>query len=126
MLLNQEHPDYTYALRSADGRQAKVNEQILRQSFILMPDELVEAWPVAAIEQLQPAHLEAVLALGPSLVLLGTGERQSFPSAAAMAACLTRGVGMEAMTNAAAARTYNVLASEGRKVALAMILSGTD
>ncbi len=126
MLLNQEHPDYTYALRSADGRQAKVNEQILRQSFILMPDELVEAWPVAAIEQLQPAHLEAVLALGPSLVLLGTGERQSFPSAAAMATCLTRGVGMEAMTNAAAARTYNVLASEGRKVALAMILSGTD
>ncbi len=41
-----------------------------------------------------------------------------------LAACLTRGIGLEAMTNAAAARTYNVLASEGRRVALAMVLPG--
>lgn len=41
-----------------------------------------------------------------------------------LAACLTRGIGLEAMTNSAAARTYNVLASEGRRVALAMVLPG--
>ncbi|MEE7545735.1 hypothetical protein HF319_00580, partial [Xanthomonas sp. Kuri4-1] len=73
MLLTQEHPDYTYALRSADGRQAKVNERILQRSFILMPDELVEDWPVTAAAGLRPGDLDAVLALGPALVLLGTG-----------------------------------------------------
>ena len=57
-------------------------------------------------------------------VLLGTGERQVFPPAAAMAAGLRRGVGIEVMTNAAAARTFNVLASEGRKVVAGFILPG--
>ncbi|APO93644.1 Mth938-like domain-containing protein [Xanthomonas vesicatoria] len=124
MPLSQEHPDYTYALRAADGRHAKVNEQILQQSFILMPDELVERWPVQDLEHLQASHMDAVLALAPAVILLGTGERQRFPNAQVMAACLTRGIGLEAMTNAAAARTYNVLASEGRRVALAMVLPG--
>ncbi|ATS38722.1 MULTISPECIES: Mth938-like domain-containing protein [Xanthomonas] len=126
MPLSQEHPDYTYALRAADGRHAKVNDQILQQSFILMPDELVEHWPVQALEQLQASHMEAVVALNPAVILLGTGERQSFPRTDVLAACLTRGIGLEAMTNAAAARTYNVLASEGRRVALAMILKVRD
>jgi len=124
MPLNQEHPDYTYALRAADGRHAKVNNQMLQQSFILMPDELVERWPVQTVQQLKVSHMDAVLALGPAVILLGTGERQLFPQADVLATCLTRGIGLEAMTNAAAARTYNVLASEGRRVALAMVLPG--
>jgi uncharacterized protein len=33
-----------------------------------------------------------------------------------MVACLGRGIGLETMTNAAAARTFNVLAGEGRRV----------
>ncbi|MCC4588502.1 Mth938-like domain-containing protein [Xanthomonas melonis] len=124
MPLSQEHPDYAYALRAADGHHAKVNEQILQQSFILTPDELVEGWPVQDLAQLQAGHMDAVLALAPAVILLGTGDRQQFPDAQVLAACLTRGIGLEAMTNAAAARTFNVLASEGRRVALAMILEG--
>ena len=34
-----------------------------------------------------------------------------------------RGIGLEVMTNAAAARTFNVLASEGRRVVAGFILS---
>ncbi|PPU36193.1 MULTISPECIES: Mth938-like domain-containing protein [unclassified Xanthomonas] len=124
MPLSQEHPDYAYALRAADGRHAKVNDQILQQSFILMPDALVERWPVQDLAQLQVSHMEAVLAMNPAVILLGTGDQQRFPDAQVLAACLTRGIGLEAMTNAAAARTYNVLASEGRRVALAMVLPG--
>lgn len=126
MPLSQEHPDYTYALRAADGRHAKVNEQVLQRSFVLMPDELVDHWPVQDLAHLQASHMDAILALSPAVILLGTGDRQQFPDAQVLAACLTRGIGLEAMTNAAAARTYNVLASEGRRVALAMILEGRD
>ena len=122
MQLSEDRPDYAYALRAADGRHAKVNDRVLDRSFVLTPDHLVEDWPVATMAELRPEHLDAVLALGPALVLLGTGMRQGFPDQAVMAACLTRGIGIEAMSNDAAARTYNVLASEGRKVALAMIL----
>ncbi len=122
MHLNHEIPDYAFNLRSADGRSAKVNDRLLVQSFILSPQQLVEAWPVAAAAQLTPADLAPLLAMQPEVILLGTGERQVFPAPAVMGACLSQGVGLEVMTNAAAARTFNVLASESRKVVAGFVL----
>jgi uncharacterized protein len=121
MLLHQDKPDYAYVLRGADGRSALVNERTLRRSFIVAPDALVEDWPVTDAGTLQPADLEPLLALGPEVVVLGTGETQVFAPPAAQAACLQRGIGLEAMTNAAAARTYSVLAGEGRRVVAGFI-----
>lgn len=121
MQLNLERPDYRYFLRGADGRQALVNERTLTRSFIVSPEALVEDWPVTDAAAMQPADLEAALALQPELVVLGTGEKQRFPPAAVMAAALGRGIGLEAMTNAAAARTYSVLAGEGRRVVAAFV-----
>ncbi|MFT4255717.1 MAG: Mth938-like domain-containing protein [Pseudoxanthomonas sp.] len=122
MYLNREIPDYAYVLRGADGHSARVNDRVLTASFILSPMQLIEAWPAESAGALTAGHLAPLLALNPELVLLGTGERQVFPPAAAMAACLTRGVGIEVMSNAAAARTFNVLASEGRRVAAGFLL----
>ncbi|WP_254458205.1 Mth938-like domain-containing protein [Xanthomonas sacchari] len=122
MQLTQDLPDYAYALRMADGRQAKVNDRVLTRSFILAPDTLVEDWQAPLVGELQPLHLQPLLELNPALVILGTGERQVFPAAAVMALFLTRGIGIEVMNNAAAARTYNVLAAEGRRVAVGFLL----
>ncbi|AVJ32775.1 Mth938-like domain-containing protein [Stenotrophomonas indicatrix] len=124
MQLNHELPDYAYSLRAADGRSARVNDRVLGNSFFLTPDQLVEQWPVTDVAALQVADLEPILALKPALILLGTGERQAFPPAVVMAACLSRGIGLEVMNNPAAARTFNILAGEGRKVAAAFILEG--
>ena len=65
-----------------------------------------------------------MLALQPEVVVLGTGARQVFPPASVLAACLSRGIGIEVMANPAAARTFHVLAGEGRKVVAALILQG--
>ena len=123
MQLSHELPDYAYSLRAADGRSAKVNDRVLEASFILAPNELIEDWPVSNSTTLTPDAMTQLLALNPELVLLGTGDRQVFPSAAVMAACLTKGIGIEVMTNAAAARTFNVLAGEGRRVVAGFLLS---
>ncbi len=124
MLLHLEQPDFEYFLRGADGVGAKVNERELRRSFILSPRQLIEDWPVLDIRAMTPADLEPMLALSPELVLLGSGASQAFPPAVTMAACLSRGIGLETMTNAAAARTFNVLASEGRRVVAGFVLGG--
>lgn len=123
MQLNHERPDYAYTLRAADGRSAKVNDRVLESSFALAPNALVEDWQVGDAASLGPEDLAPLLALDPELVLLGTGEHQVFPAAAVMAACLTRGIGFEVMTNPAAARTFNVLAGEGRRVVAGFLLS---
>ena len=122
MQLTLERPDYAYALRSADGRHAQVNDRSLTRSFIIAPDALVESWPVDDVTAMRPADLDALFALQPELIVLGSGETQAFPPAEVAATCLRRGIGLETMTNAAAARTYHVLAGEGRRVVAGLVL----
>ena len=124
MLLHLEKPDYDYLLRGADGRSAKVNDRLLIASFVVSLSRLIEDWPVVDIRTLTIAGLEPLWALEPELVLLGSGAAQAFPPAQVQAACLGRGIGLETMTNAAAARTFNVLASEGRRVVAGFVLGG--
>jgi len=122
MQLNLERPDYAWFLRGAEGDHALVNERVLRSSFVVAPDTLLEDWPVTDAAALDVAQLEPILAMRPELVLLGTGARQVFPPPAILAAFLTRGLGIEVMTNAAAARTYSVLAGEGRRVVAGFVI----
>ena len=100
-----------------------MNDRVLEHSFALAPDHLLEDWtPPASAVALEPAHLQPLLALSPELVVLGTGGRQVFPPPAVLAACLTRGIGIEVMNNASDARTFNVLAGENRRVVAAFML----
>ena len=124
MELTLERPDYEFFLRGADGTMALVNERRLTRSFVITPNHLSDDWNVTDVALLQAADLQSLMALEPEVILLGSGARQVFPPAAAMAACLRRGVGIEVMTNAAAARTFNVLAGESRRVVAGFVLSG--
>jgi uncharacterized protein len=125
MQLNLERPDYAWFLRGAEGDHALVNERVLRSSFVVSPDTLLEDWPVTDATALDVAQLEPILAMRPELVLLGTGGRQVFPPPAILAVFLTRGLGIEVMTNAAAARTYSVLAGEGRRVVAGFVIGAS-
>ncbi|SDY43918.1 Uncharacterized conserved protein, contains Mth938-like domain [Lysobacter sp. yr284] len=122
MQLTLERPDHEFFLRGADGRAALVNDRRLERSFILAPNTLIQDWPVADVRVLALADLEPLFALQPELIVLGCGATQAFPPAATLAACLGRKVGLESMTNAAAARTFNVLAGEGRRVVAGFVL----
>ena len=115
-------PEHPFAIRSVSDDAIVVNDLTLLTSFYLSPESLHENWPPRSIDALQPDDLAGPLALDPEVILLGTGTRQRFPAAIVMATCLRRGVGIEAMTNAAAARTFSVLASEGRRVVATFLL----
>jgi len=122
MQLTLENPDFRYFLRGVSPEGILVNEVRVARSFILSPMVLLEDWRPRNVDDLLVADMEPLLELQPSVVILGTGSRQRFPSAAVMAACLTRGIGIEAMDNAAAARTFNVLATEARRVVAGFLL----
>ena len=74
------------------------------------------------VEQLLAEHFEQALALQPELVIFGSGARHRFISPALVRCLIERGIGVEMMDTAAACRTYNVLASEGRAVLAALLL----
>lgn len=55
------------------------------------------------------------------ILLLGLGEQMVFLPKAIQVALESQGIAVEVMATGAAARTYNVLLLEGRKVAAALI-----
>ena len=122
MHLNLHPPDSPFFVRRIAGDVITLADREMRASFLLAPDRVGD-WPVVDVAALTAASVEPILALAPDVVLLGTGARLRFPSQRVLAEFLTRGIGVEVMDNAAAARTFNVLAQEGRKVVAAFILS---
>jgi uncharacterized protein len=120
--LSLERPGDFLFVRRVTPRAITVVDRELTASFLLAPERAVEQWPITSATQLDESHVEGVLQLNPEVVLLGTGSQQQFPPAAFMAGFLRRGIGIEVMDNAAAARTYGLLAGEGRRVVAAFIL----
>jgi uncharacterized protein len=109
-------------IRSYSGAEIRIGEQRVTRSCIVTADQLITDWPPESFVQLDTSHLDAILALGPELVLLGTGLTQQFAPPAVRALMAQRGVGLEAMQLGAACRTFNVLVQEERRVAAALFL----
>jgi uncharacterized protein len=99
-----------------------VGEVALDRSFVISAGELVQDWPVADARSVDIAALEPALALGPEILILGTGACIEFPDPELFSALAERGIGLEVMDTAAACRTYNVLVAELRPVVAAIIL----
>lgn len=122
MQISLENPDYRYICRGLSPNGVLVNNRDLKCSFILAPNQLVENWSLSNLSELNAEHWLPVLELKPSLFILGTGQTQTFPEAKHMAFFLQKGIGFEVMNNAAAARTFNILAQEGRNVVAGFVI----
>lgn len=122
MQFTQDLPEGYLFFRTCTQASVTVVDRVLTRSFLLAPDRIVEDWPVSQAGEFDAASVEAIAALEPEVVLLGTGTRQQFPPREAQVALLRRQIGVEVMDNAAACRTYNLLAGEGRRVVAAIML----
>jgi uncharacterized protein len=79
-------------------------------------------WNCAQFEDLKRSHFDQLSEMDADLVIFGSGERLRFPKPELLQALHTRRIGVETMDTQAACRTYNFLASEGRKVVAALLL----
>jgi len=79
-------------------------------------------WHCARFEDLGPEHFARLAALDAEVVIFGSGKRLRFPPVAWLRPLIDKGVGLETMDTAAACRTYNILAGEGRRVVAALLL----
>ena len=123
MELTLDRPEDFLYVRRADAHAVTVVDREFTASFLLARNRVIEAWNVPDIAAMTAADAEPILTLEPDVVLLGSGAKQRFPAQAVLAAFLLRGIGVEVMDNSAVARTWNVLAGEGRKVVAAFVLA---
>ena len=124
MQLTEHRNEHQFFLRRADAVSATVVDRTLTKSFVIGRESIVEAFDYTKPDQLDEAAIAVIASFGPEVVLLATGDRIVFPPQKILAAFLQRGIGLETMDSAAAARTFNVLAEEGRRAVAVFLLNG--
>jgi uncharacterized protein len=105
-----------------DETSVEINAIPYAYSLLVLPEVKPVAWPVSAFDALTEEHFEQLNQTNPDVVILGTGKKQRFVHPKLIKSLTARQVGVESMDNQAACRTYNILMTEGRKVALALII----
>ena len=96
-------------------------EKITTSCIVASSGERIE-WKASRFEDLGPEHFEEIARLKPEVAIFGSGSRIRFPKPAWLKPLIDERVGLETMDTAAACRTYNILAQEGRRVAVALLL----
>jgi uncharacterized protein len=99
-----------------------INGERHERSVIVLPDR-VDDWEIERFEQLTPSAFESLARLPIDVLVLGTGAALRFPAAACLQPLVQARIGIEVMDTQAACRTYNVLLSEDRRVAAAILVT---
>ncbi|GAB1579652.1 Mth938-like domain-containing protein [Bordetella petrii] len=141
------HTDPASALNTVtaygDG-YIEVNQVRFSHAVAFGPEGAVTEWPVQAATDITASLLQQAAGLpdaprdpmafldapegavrqpggGPEVLLVGTGSRQRLLGQDVLRPLLAAGIGVEVMDTQAAARTYNILMAEGRRVVVALL-----
>ena len=112
----------TNVITRHDGDALWVGGTRFGHSLLVPWQGTVLPWAPTQPDDLRPVDFEALLALKPELVIFGSGPRIRFAKPALQRSLIAARIGVETMDLAAACRTYNVLASEGRAVLAALLI----
>lgn len=91
-----------------------------REGGVAVCARKVFAWPAQSAADFHPQNFAPLIAEKPEIVLLGAGAEFAPPRPEWLFYFAEAGIGVEVMDTAAACRTYNILAAEGRDVLAAL------
>jgi uncharacterized protein len=112
----------TLTIQSVTASSITVNGEPYPHAIAMTTEEVLANWEPKPIADLGDSDFEILLGSSPEIILLGTGGNNVFPPRELMFSFARRGIGFECMDTAAAARTFNVLATEGRQIAAVFYL----
>ena len=118
------HPDkpHVQSINACGPGWVQLGGEKITHSVILDSRGECIDWLCNRFEDLTAGHFEQLAQLQPELVIFGSGDRLRFVHPAMTQALIQRQIGLETMDTQAACRTYNILASEGRYVAVALLM----
>lgn len=118
------HPDVisVQSVHSYGPGWVQVDDQKFITSLVIDTRGERFEWNCSRFEDLSSAHFERLAKLAPEMVIFGSGERLRFVPPHLTRALIEQQIGFDTMDTQAACRTYNILASEGRCVTLAVLI----
>jgi uncharacterized protein len=121
MKLEADHFDVQTIQGYGSGWVGVQGEKISHSVILSSQGERVD-WRCERFEDLTEAHFAQLAEFDAELIIFGSGSRLRFPPAAWLQPLMAKRIGLETMDTGAACRTYNILAGEGRRVAVALVL----
>ena len=98
-----------------------VNGEKYTGALIVSSENGCSPWSAQSFDALDASHFVELIASRPELIVFGSGPKLRFPRPVWLAPLMQLGIGVETMDTASACRTYNILASEGRRVIAALL-----
>ena len=100
----------------------RISGEVYETSVIVFPERTIE-WKIPSFEELTPSDFAPIMEASEviEILLLGCGTRMELVPRSLRDPLRAAGIVIEPMDSGAAARTYNVLLSEDRRVAAALI-----
>ncbi len=122
MKFSEAGSDGGYLILGYGPGRILIGGRVYTRGLIVSPERIDTDWGPKNAADLAAEHFEALLALDPQIIIVGTGKHQVFPDPNTYLTVLRRGLGVDIMDTGAACRTYNILVSEGRKVAAGLTM----
>lgn len=122
MQLIQNHTNEVNLIKSIDAHSILIGEVKFEESCIVSNQTLSHQLELTDILKLTTSHIDQLLDSNPEIVILGSGIEHTFPNICVLKPIAEKNIGFEVMNNQSAARTYNVLVAEERKVACLLII----
>ena len=109
-------------IQSYGDHRFTISSVVYETPILVFPNEIIP-WQVGSIEDLSVASLSAVIQADPTIdiLLIGCGKSMSLIQPALRDELKAAGIVIEPMDTGAACRTFNVLTTEDRRVAAALI-----
>lgn len=142
MQLQREGNPALNTVTAYGNNYVEINRVRYEYAIFFQPEGDILKWELSSPEQITSAELKQLAGLNtasanpldfldnvaeqapegaPEVILIGTGTKQQFLPIETTRPLLSAGIGIEIMTTPAAARTYNILMSEGRRVMAALL-----
>lgn len=122
MTLTEEHHQ-NLVISSYTPGNINIGENSYQTSLLITPAGKILTWTVQHLNEFTEVHCQEIIDYHPEVVIVGTGAEHQLPDLNIIYSFANHKIGIEMMSTAAACRTYNVLALEGRNVMAALIIS---
>jgi uncharacterized protein len=122
MELIQNKSENSNQIVSVSESKIVINEESYTASCIVSNLQVLTDIDLTGIDELNSKHIEDLISTQPEVILFGSGVIHQFPNVDLLEPIAKSLVGFEVMTNSAAARTYNIMVAEERKVACLLII----
>lgn len=121
-MLTRHTNDSGYVISAYKNGEIHLMEEVYTSPVLISAGELAENWTNKPLDQLNTEDFSLALEWKPEILLFGSGPDLKFPDFQIIRDLREHRISLEVMDTSAAARTFNVLRSEGRHVVAALLV----